>query len=156
LLVSAIDPQPVLWISSVIGVRGPVAPPAWRGRSYANGFVARSMAHTVLPRKVVQALLSAGVTTEIIDRVHSLPNSCAPFTPRRTVGQPRLYPSGVERDRAYRARRKERDKIAGKKLRVRFLKGRLIEAARGNVELKAALEPIRRGSDVSIPTKAPL
>jgi hypothetical protein len=80
------------------------------------------MGSTKLQPKVITALLSAGVTEEMIAGAHQILGACT----TRTIGRPRKYKNRAERDRAYRERRKARVET---RPMVPSLKGRLVDAA---------------------------
>jgi hypothetical protein len=63
-----------------------------------------------LQPQVIAALRSAGATEEMISGARQILGACA----TRPVGRPRQYKNRAECDRAYRERRKQREKTARK------------------------------------------
>ena len=62
-----------------------------------------------LQLQVIKALVSAGATDEILALVNSAFEACLEPKPN---GRPRQYATRSEQQRAYRARRKVRDRLA--------------------------------------------
>jgi hypothetical protein len=91
------------------------------------------MVRTKLQPKVIAALLSAGATEEMISGAHQILG----IAPSRPGGRPRKYKNRAECDRAYRERRKQREKTRDDLLT------RLHEAAHWKIDPEADVEPIR-------------
>jgi hypothetical protein len=68
------------------------------------------MGGTKLQPQVIAALLTAGVTEEMIAGARQILGACT----IRTVGRPRKYKNRAECDRAYKLRKKEREKTRKK------------------------------------------
>jgi hypothetical protein len=77
-------------------------------RSAASG--GALMGGTKLQPQVIAALLTAGVTEEMIAGARQILGACT----IRTVGRPRKYKNRAECDRAYKLRKKEREKTRKK------------------------------------------
>ena len=83
------------------------------------------------------ALRSAGASEEILAVMQSCFDACI------KPGRPRIYANRTEQQRAYRAKRKQREKTLAAGVRVPSLKGLLFDAAGGNVDREADISPIR-------------
>jgi hypothetical protein len=111
-----------------------------------------------LPVHQTKALLSAGATEKIISDAQLMLDACI------KIGRPRVYANRNEQQRAYRARRKEREKalaasqqIDGDRVdrpMVPSLKGLLVNAANWNVDREASVEPIRHLIDMGCDLEA--
>jgi hypothetical protein len=73
---------------------------------HVRGVYGALMGRVNLSSKVVAALRSAGATEEIIAGARQILGACA----SGPVGRPRIYKNRAEADRAYKLRRKEREK----------------------------------------------
>jgi hypothetical protein len=82
-------------------------------------------AYAPLQPKVIAALLSAGATEEMISGAFQILGACT----TRTIGRPRKYKNRAECDRAYKRRKKEREKTREDIL------ARLYDAAQWQIEL---------------------
>jgi hypothetical protein len=80
---------------------------------------------------VIEAFRSAGATEEMIADAHQILDACI------KLGRPRIHENRAACQRAYRARRKEREKTRGPSL-----KGLLVDAAGWNVDREADVAPI--------------
>jgi hypothetical protein len=85
---------------------------------------------TGIRSKMIDALRSAGASEEIVALMQSCFDACI------KPGRPRKYPNRAAKQRAYRARRKQREKGHVS------LRGRLYEAAQGQIESLADVAPI--------------
>jgi hypothetical protein len=94
---------------------------------------------TKLQLEVIGALRSAGATEEIIGLVQFAFGACTKGRP----GRPRKYKNRAECDRAYRERRRQREKTASEIARAPSLRGLLVDAARWNVDRDADVAPVR-------------
>jgi hypothetical protein len=83
------------------------------------------MARHKLQPTVIAALLSAGATEEMIRVAQQILTTCH----TSTIGRPRKWKNRAERDRAYRERRKQREKTCEDIL------ARLYDAAQCEIEL---------------------
>ena len=90
------------------------------------------MARHKLQPTVIAALLSAGATEKIIADAHQILDACI----TRIKGRPRKYKNRAERDRAYRERRKLREKTCEDIL------ARLDDAAQWQNRTRANVAPI--------------
>jgi hypothetical protein len=88
---------------------------------------------------MADALRSAGATEEIVALMQSCFDACI------KPGRPRQYPNRTEKQRAYRARRKQREKSSEVKAihAAPSLRVRLIDASNGNIDALADISPIR-------------
>jgi hypothetical protein len=93
---------------------------------------ARSEQRIKLQPKMADALRSAGATEEIVALMQSCFDACI------KPGRPRQYPDRAAKQRAYRARRKQREKDHAP------LRQRLEEAGQANFDARVSIEPIRR------------
>jgi hypothetical protein len=99
------------------------------------------MSRLKLQLRVTKALASAGATDEILALANSAFEACLKPKPN---GRPPKYANRSEQQRAYRARRKERDRIADLDREDRRLAREGGEASGGNSDPLADFEPIRR------------
>jgi hypothetical protein len=85
-----------------------------------------------------EALRSAGASEEILAVMQNVLEECL------KPGRPRVYANRTEKQRAYRARRKQREKdfTAAPRVLTRVLKGLLVDAASANVDREADVAPI--------------
>jgi hypothetical protein len=100
-----------------------------------------------LPQLVIDALLSAGATEEMVAAAVAASGECDITHPIRG-GRPSKYADRAARDRAYRAQKKPRverrvETPPRDEMRVETLRGRLEEAGQGHFDPAADIAPIR-------------